>query len=46
MDREDICKILQSFGFNERKLALSEQSDAKLMAEQICVHLGSSGLYL
>ena len=40
MDRDDIWKILQSFGFNERKLALSELKDAELIAEQICAHLG------
>ena len=40
MDGDDIWKILQSFGFNERKLALSELKDAELIAEQICAHLG------
>ena len=35
-----IWSILQSFGFNERKLALSDQADAELIAEQVCSHVG------
>ena len=35
-----IWSILQSYGFNERKLALSDQADAELIAEQVCSHVG------
>ncbi len=45
MDRSDVgvsefWRILQSFGFTERKLALSDLGDAELIARQICAHLG------
>ncbi len=45
MDRSElnvteIWNILQSFGFTERKLALSNLDDAELIAQQICAHLG------
>ena len=35
-----IWSILRSFGFNERKLALSDHADAELIAEQVCGHVG------
>ena len=45
MDRSElsvteIWNILQSFGFTERKFALSNLDDAGLIAQQICTHLG------
>ena len=40
MDAKEIWKILKTFGFNERKLSLSKDSDAELIAEQVCAHSG------
>lgn len=39
-DPADIWKILQTFGFTERKLALSDLDDARLIAQQVCEHFG------
>ena len=36
----EIWKILQSFGFTERKLALSDLDDARLIAQQVCKDFG------
>eukprot|EP00434_Breviolum_minutum_P043184 symbB.v1.2.038481.t1/scaffold6004.1/size21842/3 len=40
MDIDVIWEALKSFGFNERKLALSNISDAEIIAEQVCAHFG------
>ena len=40
MDIDVIWSILQTYGFNERKLALSNHADAELIAEQVCGHVG------
>ena len=40
MDRDAILKVLLEFGLNERKLALSDPSDAEVIAEQVCAHHG------
>ena len=36
----ELWDVLQSFGFTERKLALSSLDDSDLIAQQICLHLG------
>ena len=40
VDTAEIWKILQKFGFTERKLALSDLDDARLIAQQVCEHFG------
>ena len=39
-DTAEIWKVLRAFGLTERKLALSDLDDARLIAQQVCDHLG------
>ena len=40
IDTAEIWKVLKAFGLNERKLALSDLDDARLIAQQVCDQLG------
>ena len=40
IDTDEIWKVLRAFGLTERKLALSDLDDARLIAQQVCDHLG------